>query len=330
MAKNESPDVAARRARRPGWRVRLRRARNFTVFVFKALCLIVLFTIVIFFDRIAHDVHSGQRGVRWDRFGGGTVLDRTYEEGMHLTWPWDEFYVYDIREQHFDQETLVYARDGLEIKVKTSIRFRPTAATLPILHHEIGPDYVNKIIVPESVSTLRKVLGNYTPEMIYSRDEEGLLAEIGDTLRKDLDTRYFEVIAFLVLELRLPTNIEDAIQSKLTEEQNMLSYRFRLDRERDEKQRRLIEAEGLRDFEATSGISILRWRGIEATENLAKSPNTKIVLMGTGEGQLPVLLNMDGPASPPVQAPVLTEVDAASAAAPEVETKTASKAKKGR
>jgi regulator of protease activity HflC (stomatin/prohibitin superfamily) len=303
MAKTESPDVAAqRRARRPAARSRLRRARDFIVFVFKALILVVLFTVAIFFDRIAHGVYPGQRGVRWERFGGGTVLDRTYEEGMHLTWPWDEFYIYDIREQHFDQDTLVYARDGLEINVKTSIRFRPKSATLPMLHHEIGPDYKDKVLVPEAVSTLRKVLGNYTPEMIYSRDEEGLLAEIGDTLREDLDARYFEVLAFLVLELRLPTNIEDAIQAKLTEEQKMLSYRFRLDRERDEKQRRQIEAEGLRDFEATSGLSILRWRGIEATENLAKSANAKIILMGTGEGQLPVILNADA-GTPPVMSP---------------------------
>ncbi len=98
---------------------------------------------------------------------------------------------------------------------------------------------------------------------------------------------------FLILVLRLPLTVEDAIKAKLTEEQRMLSYRFRLARERDEKQRRIIEAEGVREFEKISGLSMLRWRGIEATETLAASPNSKIILMGTGAGQLPVVLNSD-------------------------------------
>jgi regulator of protease activity HflC (stomatin/prohibitin superfamily) len=197
-----APGAAPPRPR--GWRRLLRAGRRFVAFVLKMLVVVVLFTIAIFFDRIVHAVHSGHLGVHWQRFGGGTVLDRTYGEGMHITWPWDEFYIYDVRVQHFDQETLVYAQDGLEITARTSIRFRPTLVNLPLLHQEIGPDYVEKIIRPESVSTLRKVLGNYTPEMIYSKDEEGLLAEIGRTLRADLNSQYFEVAAFLVLQLELP------------------------------------------------------------------------------------------------------------------------------
>ncbi len=300
-----APGAAPPRPR--GWRRLLRAGRRFVAFVLKMLVVVVLFTIAIFFDRIVHAVHSGHLGVHWQRFGGGTVLDRTYGEGMHITWPWDEFYIYDVRVQHFDQETLVYAQDGLEITARTSIRFRPTLVNLPLLHQEIGPDYVEKIIRPESVSTLRKVLGNYTPEMIYSKDEEGLLAEIGRTLRADLNSQYFEVAAFLVLQLELPAAIEEAVQAKLTEEQKMLSYHFRLEREFDEKERRIIEAEGLAAFEQISGLSILRWRGIEATEHLASSPNAKIILMGTGEGQLPVILNADvnpsQPSPPLVEAP---------------------------
>lgn len=305
------PDDPARRS----WPARLvARAAHLAGLVAKATVVVVLFVVAFFYDRIVQDVYPGEMGVRWSRLGEGTVLDRVYDEGMYLLWPWDEFYVYNMREQEIREETVIYARDGLEIQVRVSIRFRPTAAFLTRLHQSIGPDYVEKVVRPESISTLRKVLGNYTPEMIYAKDEEGLLAELGETLRGDLDGDFFDVTEFLVLELSLPPTIEEAIKAKLTEEQRMLSYRFRLERERDEKARRVVEAEGIRDFEAISGLSILRWRGIEATERLAASANAKIIVMGTGDGQLPVILNADAAAADP---PPPAEASApASAAAP--------------
>ena len=287
------PREEARLSRRRTWTRRLRRAREIATRSFKALIVIVLFTFILFFDRIVYSVYPGQVGVLWSRFLGGTRIDHIYGEGIHIVWPWDEFYIYLTREQELRSETVIYARDGLEITVHVSVRFRPKAESVPRLHQTIGPDYIEKIIQPETTSTIRRVLGNYSPEKIYAQDEQGLLEELITTLRSELDPETYLISEFLVLELRLPTAIEDAIKAKLTEEQKMLSYRFRLDKEKDEKERRIIEAEGLRAFETISGVPILKWRGIEATEELARSPNAKIVLMGTGEGQLPVILNAD-------------------------------------
>lgn len=281
------------------WRRHRRRAREGLVIAGKALLVAALFTFVIFFDRIVHRVLPGERGVKWLALLGGTVLDESYGEGVHVLFPWDEFYIYNMRIQELRQETLIYANDGLEIRIISSIRFRPTRDYLPLLHRDIGPNYVDKVVKPEVVSTLRMVLGNFTPEMIYAKDEAGLLHELNETLRGELNSDYFEVDEFLVTELRLPARIEEAIKAKLTEEQKMLSYRFRLEKEKDERERRIIEAEGIRAFETISGVPILKWRGLEATERLAESPNAKIILMGTGEGQLPVILNADVAPSPP-------------------------------
>lgn len=297
-----SGEEALARQRAIKWRRYRRRAREGGVLALKALVVAALFTFVIFFDRIVFRVLPGERGVKWLAFGGGTVLDRSYGEGLHFVLPWDEFYIYNMRIQELRQETVIYANDGLEIRVLSSIRFRPTQDYLPQLHLDIGPNYVDKVVKPEVVSTLRKVLGNFTPEMIYAKDEAGLLRDLGQTLRGDLNSRYFYVDEFLVTELRLPKTIEEAIKSKLTEEQKMLSYRFRLEKEKDERERRIIEAEGIRAFETISGVPILRWRGIEATEKLAESDNAKIILMGTGDGQLPVILNADVPAPEPREA----------------------------
>ncbi len=290
-------------ARRRKWAYRKRRAREFATMAGKGLIVVVLFTIVIFFDRIVHSVYPGEIGVLWSRFFGGTQLDDVYREGMVITFPWDEFYKYDVRVQELKRTTVVYAQDGLEITVNTSVRYRPKADQVPRLHQDVGPEYVQKIVEPETISTLRRVLGNYTPEMIYAKDEQGLLLDLSKTLRAELDPEYFVIVEFLVLELRLPSTIENAIKDKLTQEQQMLSYRFRLETEKDEKERRIIEAEGLKAFETISGVPILKWRGIEATETLARSPSSKIVLMGTGGDQLPIILNADvappGNAAPP-------------------------------
>jgi len=275
------------------------------VWLSKLLIILLLFAVTLLFNRIVREILPGERGVLWSRFGGGTQMERSYGEGLLLTWPWDNVYIYDMREQATRLQTVVYAQDGLEITVNVSIRFRLDVPDLPLLHKEIGPNFLEKVIVPETISTLRKVLGNYTPEMIYAKDELGLLDELRRTLEADLDPRFFTVVSLLVLDLRLPAGIEEAIKLKLAEEQSMLSYRFRLEREEDEKVRRITEAEGIQEFEAISGVSILKWRGIEATEKLATSQNAKIVMIGSGEGQLPVILNADvaGAAAPAPAAP---------------------------
>ncbi|MCA9541349.1 MAG: prohibitin family protein, partial [Myxococcales bacterium] len=259
-----------------------RRTKEFAVLALKVLIVVALFTLVIFFDRIVKSIYPGEMGVHWSRFFGGTELDKTYTEGMVVIWPWDEFYIYDMREHELKETTIIYAKDGLEIHVRVSVRFRPTPDYLPQLHLDLGPNYIEKVVRPEVVSTLRKVLGNYDPQMIYAKDEQGLIEELGATLRTDLNSDYFHVTEFLVLELRLPETIEAAIKDKLTQEQQMLSYRFRLEREKDEKERRIIEAEGLKAFETISQVPILKWRGLEVTEKLSTSPNSKIILMGTG------------------------------------------------
>ncbi|WAS91503.1 prohibitin family protein [Nannocystis punicea] len=269
----------------------------------KTLLVVVLLVASFFFDDIVHEILPGHRAVLWKRFGGGTVTERSFAEGTLLTWPWDKLYVYDLRDLQSRPTTVVYAQDGLEITVNMSVRFHLLEADLPLFHKEIGPNFVDEVIVPETTSTLRKVLGNYTPEMIYAKDELGLLDELRRTLEKDLDPRFFALVSVLVLDLRLPEAVEAAIQAKLAEEQQMLSYKFRLEREELEKIRRTTEAEGIHEFEAVSGLSILKWRGIEATEKLATSANSKVILMGSGDGQLPVILGADAPAAPAAPGP---------------------------
>ncbi|HEY8357021.1 MAG TPA: hypothetical protein VIL30_06125, partial [Ramlibacter sp.] len=119
-----------------------------------------------------------------------------------------------------------------------------------------------------------------------------------------------EVDNILILRLDLPVEMAKSIVDKLIFEQNLLAYRYRNEAEEQEKRRKQIEAEGIRDFEAISRVSALRWKGLDVTRDLAKSNNSKIVIMGNGNAGLPLLLNADTAAAGPVTA------DAATAAAP--------------
>ena len=165
---------------------------------------------------------------------------------------------------------------------------------MPALHKEYGPTYADVLVRPEVVSALRVVIGNYRPEDIYARDEQGLLDEVFATLEANLTNHYVVVQDVLIKELRLTPEIETAINNKLVQEQQALAYEFRLELEQAERQRKTIEAEGINAFQSISGISILQWRGIEATLELAKSPNAKVVIIGSGQDQMPIILGGGG------------------------------------
>ncbi len=261
-------------------------------FGLKVALLIVIFVCLFWFDRVFIFVDSGQAGVRWRRFSGGTEM-RTYGEGVHIIWPWDRMYHYESRLTALSVEGTVYAKDGLEINVRANVRFHPAYDTLAVLHRDVGPEYVERLVIPEIHSTLRKVLGNFTPNDIYSKEEQGLIDELQATMKSDFNSKYVVLDKFLIEDLTLPEDIQSAIQDKLEEEQRVQAYYFILDREEYEKKRRIIEATGIRDFEEIAKIPILRWRGLDVTEALATSTNSKVVIVGTGSDQLPLILNTD-------------------------------------
>ncbi len=257
--------------------------------------LIVAFFVAYFWDHIFYSLEPGQKGVRWDRFVG-TELRYVYLEGLHAIAPWDKMYIYDTRIQEEKDTVQLLSRDGLPIDIAFSMRYKPQDTLLPQLHQRVGPDYCEKLVRPTVIESMRMVIGNYTVQEVFASDERGLLAEIDHVLLSEM-ADYPEVIIdeVLLTELKLPRVIEMAIQDKLEQEQRQQAYRYRIMREREEKERKIIEARGIAEFEDLAGISILKWRALEVTEELAKSPNSKLIVVGTKENDLPVLLNAGQP-----------------------------------
>jgi regulator of protease activity HflC (stomatin/prohibitin superfamily) len=240
-------------------------------------------------------IQAGEAGVLFKPFSGGLVRDQTYDEGVHLIAPWNRMYVYDIRQQQVAESLNVLSSNGLEISVDLSVWYRPEKKMLGLLHGEIGTDYESKIVVPSLRSASRSVVGRYTPEEIYSTKRESIQNEVFTETSKLLNRKYVHLDQVLIREIRLPATIKTAIESKLKQEQEALEYEFKLQKATQEAQRQRIEAEGKaaanRIISQSLSDLILREKGIEATLKLSESPNSKVVIIGSGREGMPLILN---------------------------------------
>jgi prohibitin 2 len=288
---------------------------------------LMVFTLigVILAPHVLVTVPSGYIGVMWKRFRGGTVLDprQLKHEGLRFIWPWDQLFLYDIRVQSATETYNAISRDGISLTASINIRYRLKADAIPKLHQVVGPNYVSSLVVPEIGNRMREVIAEYTAEDVYSTKRQ----EIQNNIRKRVDamlgermmehpegedyTQYrvplndmLNLIDTLILGIELPTAVVTAINRKIEQYYISEEYKFRVAREVRESERKKIEGEGIREFQTivSQGISdsYLRWRGIEATLQLAQSPNSKIVIVGSGKDGLPIILgNVDTAAPQP-------------------------------
>ncbi len=257
------------------------------------LGLIVLFLLVYLSPLVFHFVQSGQAAVKWKRFGAGTQVDLVYLEGFHFIFPWDKWFVYDVRLQQAEHRFSAISSNGLKIGVNVSVRYRPKVALLGLLHKEVGPDYLEKIVIPEVQSLIRRIFGQYTPEEIYTTKRYLIQNSLDDALGQ-IGERYIDLDDLLIKSIELPTSIENAIEEKLTEEQRFLSMQFRISREEQEARRKIIEAVGVNEFQKLVSQSLtsrlLQYKSIEAATEIAKSQNSKLVIFGGGK-EIPIILD---------------------------------------
>ena len=259
--------------------------------------LIIAFLAVFFWDRVVISIYPGQVGVLWRRFNG-TRTDRVYGEGLHLISPLNIMYIYNVRWQILRRPVAALTKDGLEITTELGLLYRVLPDQAAQLHQEVGPDYLQALIIPVLDAAARNIIGQIPVEDIYVQREQDVGLDIVERrllerAKNDVERKYIGVDDLSVLRLLLPTRIQDAIQRKREEQQLVLRDEFRLQREEREAERKRIEARGIRDFQdiITGGLSeqYLTFKGIEATLELAKSPNTKVIVFGDKSG-LPLLL----------------------------------------
>ncbi len=257
--------------------------------------IIGIIILIIIIAKSAITIDSGEAGVLYKTFGGGVVTEEPpLDEGFHLVAPWNKVYVYEVRRQELFEKMNVLSSNGLDIKLDASIWYQPDPKDLGKLHQEIGEDYVDRILLPTVRSAARSVVGRYTPEQLYSSKRDAIQAEIYEETRKIIKDQYILLDEVLVRDVTLPPTIKTAIERKLKQEQESLEYEFRLVSAQKEAERQIIQAQGKSDANRILSQSlndqILKDKGIEATLELSKSPNSKVIVIGSGDGGLPLIL----------------------------------------
>jgi regulator of protease activity HflC (stomatin/prohibitin superfamily) len=252
-------------------------------------------------------VHPGEVGVEYKLFFQGTVTDYLYPEGIHFLWPWNRMYIYNTRVQETKETLAVLTKDGLEVEIGLSIRYRPERAMIGVLHQTVGPDYEKKIAIPEVESAVRTSAGEMTIQELYegrraasrSQDQDSTEttqhedATLIGAINKAVDQaskRYVLIDNVIITRIKLPDYVQAAIQKKIEQEEVALAQEYRLRESRTEVDIATEQARRNHTLSESLTPQLLQLKGIEATEKLAVSPNSKVVVVGNGASSLPVIL----------------------------------------
>jgi regulator of protease activity HflC (stomatin/prohibitin superfamily) len=255
----------------------------------------ILILAVILVSKSAITIGSGEAGVLYRTFGDGVVTDEPpLGEGFHIVAPWNKVFIYEVRQQEVFEKMQVLSSNGLEIKLDASAWFEPKRQSLGKLHQEKGEAYVQRVLLPTIRSAARSVVGRYTPEQLYSSKRDAIQVEIFEETLKIVDEQYIQLNQILIRDVTLPPTIKEAIERKLKQEQESLEYEFRLVTASKEAEKVRIEAQGKADankiLSASLTDKILQDKGIDATLRLSESPNAKVVIVGSGDSGLPLIL----------------------------------------
>jgi prohibitin 1 len=259
--------------------------------IFRGLGLVILlFVAVIFLFASIAKVESGHVGVL-TLFG--RVTGEVLPEGIHMVNPFKNNNEMTIRTQEIKESASVPSSEGLVINLDTSLIFHLNPQKAANVFQTIGPNYMEVVVEPNLRAAIREATAAHTANALYTGEREMVAKQIRDQLSAYLSTRGFVVESILLRDIQLPMTLKASIEAKQQAEQEALAMSFRLQKEKQEAERKRIEAQGIRDFQqiVSQGIStqLLEWKGIEATENLAKSPNAKVIVIGNSKG-LPLIL----------------------------------------
>ena len=257
--------------------------------------IIVIVLVIVLITKSAVTINSGEAGVLYKTFDNGVVIDEPpLSEGFHFIAPWNKVFVYEVRQQELFEKMKVLSSNGLEIQIDASAWYQPVYNDLGNLHQSLGKNYLGRVIQPAIRSAARSVVGRYTPEQLYSSKRDAIQDEIFEETKTILEKQYVQLNEVLVRDLTLPNTIKEAIERKLRQEQESLEYEFRLVTASKEAEKVTIEAQGKADanriLSASLTDKILQDKGIDATLKLSESPNTKVIVVGGGEGGLPLIL----------------------------------------
>ena len=225
----------------------------------------------------------------------GTVSSNTLKSGINFVNPMARVVKLSIKTQEIKEVMDVPSKEGLTVKLELSVLFHLDPEKAAEVYKTVGENYVSVILEPQFRSVARGVTAGYEAKALYTSEREMLAQIIMADLQKIVGPRGVVVESSPLRQITLPPGLTAAIEEKLRAEQESQRMQFVLAKERQEADRKRIEAQGISDFQniVAKGISdqLLRWKGIEATEKLANSQNTKVIVIGAGKDGLPLILD---------------------------------------
>lgn len=317
------------------WSMLLRFAgqRMLTIILFITL---VVSSLIVLWPLMFVLVPVGKLGVIYRPLSGGVDLSMIIREGAHLILPWNKVTQYDAQIQVKELKLELLTSDLLKSNVTVTFQFEINPNTLPMLHKYIGSNYLEKVIVPQVTKVTRQKVAQFSSRLAYTEDIAQVANDIAITADSLLiqqitppglsNVRLIRVSAVQLTSVTYPEFVQTAIDNKIIESENAEAYKYKIQAARQEAERKVIEATGIRDFQnlVNAGMTenYLRFRGIQATEELAKSTNAKTLIFGSGPSGLPLVLGnaVDGTTPAPKETVVNKDV-----AVPAKDTKTAPK-----
>jgi prohibitin 1 len=227
----------------------------------------------------------------------GSVSDNTLKAGVNIVNPLANIVKFTIKTQEFKETMVVPSKEGLSVQLEISLLYHLNPDNASRIYKTVGENYQEIILVPQFRSVVRGITARFEAKALYTAEREVLGKEMEKELSKLVEPRGITIEAAPLRQMVLPEGLSASIEEKLKAEQESQRMEFVLKKEAQEADRKRIEAKGIADFQAivSRGISeqLLKWKGIEATEKLASSSNSKIVVIGSGKSGLPLILGND-------------------------------------
>jgi len=221
---------------------------------------------------------------------------RMYEPGPHIRTPFvSTVHTMSTKQQLVSERNTVPTMEGLSVSLDVALLYRIDKTMAGDLFQNVGVDYAKVLIEPAAASVIRGLTSESDAKALYSSGRHKIQDAVKEELDKTLRPQGILVESVMLKDLQLPESLSKAIELKAQAEQESARMEFVLTKEKQEAERKAIEARGVADFQriVSEGISeqTLMWKGIEATEKLVNSPNAKIIMMGNSRSDLPVIFN---------------------------------------
>ena len=256
--------------------------------------LVLLVAVVIVASSATSCVRTGHVGVV-SVFG--RVTGQTLSEGIHVVNPVASVTELSIKTQEIKEKAAVPSKEGLIMGLEASILYHLDPAQASTVYQQMGPTFAEVLLIPTFRSAIRAITAGNTAASLYSDGREGIAQQILEDVRRQVAPRGIIVENVLLRDLQLPESLKHAIEAKQQAQQEAQRMEFVLQREKQEAERKRVEAAGIKDFQdiVSQGISdkLLEWKGIEATMELVKSQNSKVIVVGNAKNGLPLIYSGD-------------------------------------